>query len=252
MHSQSTTLQQRRLRGRGLAVALVLGLVAGGCKPRPAPGSTGPELGAEERAPEVPFELRPESTEVLLTWFDDHGGPHTANCVDDVPGSRRETVRVDPSRPELRRAGWVYVADLRAPGPRGSFNVIALRAEVLAERLLAQNGLRGPLGSTPQPGGAPPSPATVAAAPSARSGVIVYGASWCHACHQAAEYLRARHVAFVEKDIEQDPAANQEMQEKARRAGIPTGSIPILDVRGRMLVGFSPEAVDAALAAGRS
>jgi hypothetical protein len=54
----------------------------------------------------------------------------------------------------------------------------------------------------------------------------------------------------VEKDIEQDPAAQQEMMVKAQRAGIPTGSIPILDVRGRILVGFSPPDIERALAGG--
>jgi glutaredoxin len=78
----------------------------------------------------------------------------------------------------------------------------------------------------------------------------VYGASWCSACHQAAAYLTRRHVAFVEKDIEQDAAAAQEMREKAQRAGVATGSIPILDVRGHVMVGFSAEAIDRALAGG--
>jgi hypothetical protein len=37
------------------------------------------------------------------------------------------------------------------------------------------------------------------------------------------------------------------MMDKARRAGVPTGSIPILDVRGRIMAGFSAPAIDAAL-----
>ena len=37
------------------------------------------------------------------------------------------------------------------------------------------------------------------------------------------------------------------MNGKLRRAGLHAGSIPVLDVRGRIMVGFEPHAVDEAL-----
>lgn len=80
--------------------------------------------------------------------------------------------------------------------------------------------------------------------------VIIYGASWCGPCHQAQAYLKKRGVPFVEKDIEDDPGAAAEMQKKLQRAGIRGGSIPVIDVKGKILVGFSPGAVDAALRGG--
>jgi glutaredoxin len=78
--------------------------------------------------------------------------------------------------------------------------------------------------------------------------VIIYGAEWCGACHQAAAYLRRKGIPFIEKDIEKDPQAAREMQGKLRSAGVRNGgSIPVIDVRGKVMVGFSPGAVDEAL-----
>jgi glutaredoxin len=83
----------------------------------------------------------------------------------------------------------------------------------------------------------------------ARPAVIIYGASWCGPCHQAAAYLKQRGVAFVEKDIEQDGSAAREMHAKLANAGMRGGSIPVIDVRGKLMVGFDQGAVDRALAA---
>ena len=52
---------------------------------------------------------------------------------------------------------------------------------------------------------------------------------------------------FIEKDIEKDPDAAQEMNGKLNRAGLRGGSIPVLDVRGRIFVGFDPQTVEEAL-----
>jgi glutaredoxin len=77
--------------------------------------------------------------------------------------------------------------------------------------------------------------------------VVIYGASWCGPCHQAQAYLKKKGVPFVEYDIEQDSSRAREMQAKLAKAGMRGGSIPVLDVRGRILVGFDPRAVDQAL-----
>lgn len=231
------------------AIVLGLALALGGCRSRAAQQAPGVQAErAVDAAPAVPFAVRDDATELMFFWFDMRGGAHAVRRVDEVPVERREVVRVDPTRPEQRAPGWVYVADLRQRGPSGDYPARAVPADALASQVLAMAGHAGPLGS--------PAPAAPAARPVATSdggavaqgaAVIIYGASWCSACHQAAEYLRRRHIAFVEKDIEQDPAAAQEMMDKARRAGVPTGSIPILDVRGHILAGFSAAAIDSAL-----
>lgn len=257
-------MAERGRRARWAVMAWALVASGGACKGRaPGQGTGGPAVTAEgpqgaAQGPEVPFVVQADSLDVVFTWFDPQGGAHTASRVDEVPAERRETVRVDPSRPELRRPGWVYVADLRRPGGDGNFPVRTVRAEALAQAVMAQAGMAEPLGSQPPPPRPAAAPAAghgaVAAAGdaavAAQPSVIIYGASWCGACHQAAAYLQRRHIAFVEKDIEQDPAAAQEMAAKAQRAGVPTGSIPILDVRGTILRGFSPEAIEATLQRG--
>jgi glutaredoxin len=237
-------MQRRQGRGWVLALAAVMAL---GCRKSPVTSATADGGAAStDPVPEPGFTVRTDSTDVVFSWFDAQGQSHAVTRAEEVPEAARELVRVDPSRPELRRPGWIWMTNLHAPGAGGALPLRAVRSESLATVLLARVGQEGPLGSTA------PAPAADSGAATAHgpSQVIVYGASWCSACHQAAAYLTRRHVAFVEKDIEQDAAAAQEMREKAQRAGVATGSIPILDVRGHVMVGFSPEAIDRALAGG--
>ena len=81
----------------------------------------------------------------------------------------------------------------------------------------------------------------------------IYVTSWCPKCKAAKSYLVAKRVAFVEKDIEADPGASEELRHKLAAAGKPAQGnslpIPVFDVRGRVLIGFSPESYDRALAA---
>lgn len=79
------------------------------------------------------------------------------------------------------------------------------------------------------------------------AGVVLYGASWCGACRAAKQWLRAKAVPFVERDVEGDASARAEKVEKARAAGVNSGGIPLLDARGTILVGFSPDAYARAL-----
>jgi len=54
-------------------------------------------------------------------------------------------------------------------------------------------------------------------------------------------------VRVTMKDIEEEPGANAEMRQKLSSAGLSGASIPVLDVGGTILVGFSTSAVDRAL-----
>jgi glutaredoxin len=78
--------------------------------------------------------------------------------------------------------------------------------------------------------------------------VILYGTRWCKACKAARQYLISNLIPFAGRDIESDPSAVRELQEKASRFGIPTDRVPILDVRGRLLVGFDETRMDGLLA----
>ncbi len=83
------------------------------------------------------------------------------------------------------------------------------------------------------------------------SEVVIYGAEWCGPCHQAAAFLARRGVAYVERNVENDRNAAREMQDKLHRAGLGGGGIPVIDVSGRILIGFNARQVDRALVAAR-
>lgn len=177
-----------------------------------------------------------QSGDLLFTWIDPAGGGHVEQKISEVPIVARETVRVaDPSRDPPPDQVWVV--DLRTPGPGGAYPVRTIkRSEWEAIAVSRRDG-----------GVLVPRAAT-SAPPPAQPQVIIYGASWCGPCHQAAAHLKQKGVAFVEKDIEQDSSAAREMQAKLAKAGKRGGSIPVLDVRGRILIGFDAPALDAALA----
>ncbi len=74
-----------------------------------------------------------------------------------------------------------------------------------------------------------------------RPTVIVYYADWCPACRKAKSYLNRKGVPFEVRNVD-NPAAKEELVRKTGRR-----SIPVIDVDGRILTGFSPQAIDALL-----
>jgi glutaredoxin len=175
------------------------------------------------------------STDLLFTWIDEKGEFHVEQKVADVPVAAREVVRVSDPVKDPPKLDDVFVADLRTAGPTGYAVRTMSRPEfekIAVERRQKTGKVLTPQGAA----SAPPSPM-----------VVIYGASWCGPCHQAASYLKQRGIPFIEKDIEQDGSANREMQAKLASAGIRGGSIPVIDVRGKILVGFDQGAMDRAL-----
>jgi glutaredoxin len=75
----------------------------------------------------------------------------------------------------------------------------------------------------------------------------MYSTTWCHFCKQARAYFDAHHLAYVDKDVDHDPGAAKELHEKAAAAGISGSGVPVIDVGGTMLQGFSASAIEAAL-----
>lgn len=86
----------------------------------------------------------------------------------------------------------------------------------------------------------------------ARSGeVIVYSAVWCGYCTRVKSWLAQRKVAFIEKDIEKDPAAAPELASKIAAAKLrPEGGVPWTDVRGTLVRGYDPKRLEEALRSG--
>jgi glutaredoxin len=84
--------------------------------------------------------------------------------------------------------------------------------------------------------------------PAARGSLgIIYGASWCGACHVAAQYLTRRGIPFVEKDVEEDPAAKHAADAALAAASLGgQHGLPVVDVRGTLMIGFLPCLVEQA------
>lgn len=197
--------------------------------------------------------VKSDSEGFLLTWIDDKGDFHVETRVADVPLMGRDTVRVvDPDKDEGTHADRIFVADLRQPRADGSFPVRTMTRADFEAIAVARREKTGPTLASAAPQEPSPSSSAGPAAqgtekPSAQPAVIIYGAEWCGACHDAARFLRSKGIAFVEKDVEKDPAAAKEMQQKLAKNGLRSGSIPVIDVRGRVMVGFSAPEIENAL-----
>jgi glutaredoxin-like YruB-family protein len=82
---------------------------------------------------------------------------------------------------------------------------------------------------------------------SASTGVVIYTTTWCGYCKKTKEFLKKKGVSFVEKDIEKDSGAAQELAQKAAAAGVRASGVPVTDVRGKLIVGFDQAKLEAAL-----
>jgi glutaredoxin-like YruB-family protein len=74
------------------------------------------------------------------------------------------------------------------------------------------------------------------------SKVTIYSADWCAFCHAAKQYLDSLGIKYVEKNIEEKREYAEEAMQKSRQTGI-----PVLDINGKIIVGFDRPKIDAAL-----
>lgn len=74
--------------------------------------------------------------------------------------------------------------------------------------------------------------------------VTVYSATWCAYCHAVKDYLDKKGVSYTDKDVDADPANAQESMKVSGQTGI-----PVLNINGKIIVGFDRPSIDAALAA---
>ncbi len=241
--------RSRRRAGLSVAALLLVVLCMGTVSCRrghaaPAPDSVEPNV-----------VVRPESDGLMLTWVDDKGDFHVESRVADVPMMGRDAVRVvDPSKDESAHPDTVFVVDLRQTRADGTFPVRSMTRTDFEAMAVARREKAGPTLASAAPR-APPSPTGSAPDPTGtdapkqdtRTVVVIYGAEWCGACHEAARYLRRKGIPYVDKDVEKDPAAAREMQQKLAKNGLHEGSIPVIDVRGKVMIGFNPAEIDAAL-----
>ncbi|HDQ22449.1 MAG TPA: glutaredoxin family protein [Candidatus Uhrbacteria bacterium] len=73
----------------------------------------------------------------------------------------------------------------------------------------------------------------------AQKKVSIYTTPTCSYCKQAKDYFKEKGIDFEEIDVATDAAKAQEMIEKSGQMGV-----PVLDIGGRIIVGFDKAAID--------
>lgn len=240
----------RRLIRLACSVAVAAMLVPAGCR-RSAP-----------EAPPPPSATAPATIEVLkegrwlFTYAEPKGTFATTDKPESVPEDARAMVRVfDPSAPEKTPGtGRVYVTNLNDVLSKGRAPAKPMSREAFETAALAVHptGDSSPLAAqTMRPVPMPASDAGAgAAAPMPAGGppvVTIYGTSWCGACKAARQYFTSRKIPFADKDVEKDADAARELAAKAAKMGIPTDRVPVIDVRGRLLLGFDRARIETLL-----
>jgi glutaredoxin len=197
--------------------------------------------------------IRDDTPDLMLTWVDDKGETHVEIHPAEVPAEGKALVRVVVADREDGTKDLFYVADLTRKDAGGGYPTQTMSRRAweaeIEKRRAAYIAKVSPPPPTPSGQGSPDSPPG-AANPPPSSGLTatIYGASWCGPCHQAERYLKSKGVRVVMKDVEKTPGAAAEMRERLERSGQRGGAIPVIELRGQILVGFSEGAIDRALA----
>ena len=246
-----------------LATLLALTLSATACK-KPTTAKTDDTSTTPKAAELPPLEVKADSPNLLLTWIDDKGDFHVVQKPADVPTEGRATVRIVVTTREEGTGALVYVTNLDETTATGAYRLKTMprteweelgaskrkaRLEALAPSAMP-GGSAAP-GKASVDGKAPGNPPS-AKAPATGVVVIIYGADWCKPCHDAERYLKQRGATVIKKNIDDNEVAAEEMQKKLARAGRSGASIPVIDIMGQIQVGFSPAALEEALATART
>ena len=73
--------------------------------------------------------------------------------------------------------------------------------------------------------------------------VIMYSTPWCGYCTKARKYIQSLGVSFTEYNIEQDTSKKKEMMRKSGGSR----SVPLIDIEGIIVRGYSPGRIKAAV-----
>ncbi len=79
-----------------------------------------------------------------------------------------------------------------------------------------------------------------------KSPVIIYSTNWCAYCKMARQYMSTKQVPVIEKNIEEDPAAHDELMQKI---GGNFRGVPVIDIAGNIVLGFDRPTIDRQLKA---
>ncbi|MFZ5968545.1 MAG: glutaredoxin family protein [Bacillota bacterium] len=71
-----------------------------------------------------------------------------------------------------------------------------------------------------------------------KKNIVVYTSDTCHYCHEAKDYLKAKHVDFQEKNVSKDMTARKELISKGFMG------VPVIVVEDEIIQGFDRNRLD--------
>lgn len=71
--------------------------------------------------------------------------------------------------------------------------------------------------------------------------IIIYSTTWCAFCKTEKQYLNKLGIPFVEKDIEVDKEAYEELMSKSDGG---YQGVPVTDIAGSLVLGFDRKKID--------
>jgi glutaredoxin len=190
--------------------------------------------GCRKRA--IPVDAAPIDPEAIIEagsaqdilYVDLAGRVRRAAGVVSVPVRSRRVVGIEGPDGD---GGAVWIADVSFPAPQWTA-VRSTPGEL--ERLGLAALPPGPSSRAPFPtvssADPPPSPA----------GIVVYGATWCAACSDARAWLDERGVPYTWRNIETDGGAALDAASLCVSLGVVPERIPVIDLAGKLVVGFDP------------
>lgn len=173
---------------------------------------------------------------LLFTYLMADGTFTTVDSVKDVPEKARKQVIVVDTKltPEQRRSSQLlYVADLTKKRDDGTYPY-SLVSRFKFERDLLRNPLEE---------GAVLPKECEDLVKSPKDHVVLYATEWCGVCKAAAAFMKKEGIPFEKKDVEKDPMAQKELRCKAMKAGVRLSGVPVMDIGGRLLVGFDRDSL---------
>lgn len=206
----------------------MLNVVACGTPPEEAADNARSPSSAKE--PPAPPAVTDGSKQLLFSWFEGNEAK-TATNVSEIPDGVRKEVRVQDlsTPPDQRRPDWLFLADLTVKDNTGKYRVRAVKRAQYEEK-------RHPVQAAPE------KPVVGQAGKSATE-VIMYSTAHCPHCKRARRWLLEQKIPYKEFDIEKDDVAAKELYEKCQAQSIMPGGVPMFDVNGQIVPGFSPEAI---------
>jgi glutaredoxin 3 len=69
--------------------------------------------------------------------------------------------------------------------------------------------------------------------------VVVFSTPTCSYCTMAKKYFRQKGVRFKDVDVSRDAAAAKDMQRRSGQTGV-----PVIDIGGKVIIGFDRVKID--------